>query len=144
MLNKHQSTDNSNSLVSNQPLDISTQWKKREPKAAPNYGVSLTVPGQSQSLKDLMSQYIVGIPTTGYHPIFSENPELDLGINPKTLDYVDIQNMSNANLKKINQLNTEYQNTLAQAKQDASDQQMEEFEEKLRLKIQLERNENIT
>jgi hypothetical protein len=60
---------------------------------------SMTVPDQTMSLRTIMERYATGMPIGGIkEAIWDEDPENTMGINPKTLDLVDIQE-----LKLINQ-----------------------------------------
>lgn len=117
---------------------IATQWRPRPRVYEADVLKSATVPGQSQSLKNIMAKYKVGIPPNGYRPIYSENTDTDLGINPKSLDYVDIQNMSEENLTRINQLNSEREKIISDHKELQNQKQMEAFEKKIRDKIEEE------
>lgn len=101
-------------------------------------GKRITVPNQAQGLKGMMARYNVGIAPRGYEAIYSEDPTLDVGINPLRLDYVDIDRLKEENLAEINHLNAKRERALQNAKQAAKEQQEKEFEDKLRAKIKAE------
>lgn len=55
---------------------------------------SKTVPDEAMSIRQILERYASGLPLPiTKTPIYSEDNEED-GINPKTLDLVDIQEMS--------------------------------------------------
>lgn len=58
---------------------------------------SLTVPDESMSLRLIISKYANGIPiSNSKNPIYDDENE-SMGINPKTLDLVDIQLLKEQN-----------------------------------------------
>lgn len=117
---------------------IQTQWRKVPRRFQKDLLPSMTVPGQSQKLSKLMAKYKVGIPPIGYRPIYSENVDADMGKNPKALDYVDIQNLSNENLKRINALEKERLDILESARKEQIEKQKAQYEKELREKIAAE------
>lgn len=124
------------------PIQISTPHRRYKSQRKVDPGISQTVPGQSQKLKSILSKYKVGIPAIGHRQLFSETPELDRGINPKSLDYVDIQNLSNENLQRINALQQERQLILQEARETASQRAAEnqKIEDQRLLKLLEEKN----
>jgi len=119
---------------------ISTPWKKIANRKKFVPGISLAVPGQSQKLKDLLNQYNVGIPKQGYRLIYSQDINQDLGINPKMLDYVDIQHLSEENLKRINKLEAERRSIIEDYNREKAEREQIELENRIaeRLKKELE------
>lgn len=117
---------------------IRTQWRKTPERFKRDPLPSKTVPGQSQKLKKIMDKYKVGIPPLGYRAIYSEDVTKDLGINPKALDYVDIQELSNENLQKINALEKERNEILRKHEETLKLKQEEETKDRLRKEIEEE------
>lgn len=78
----------------------------------------------------------------GHRQLFSDDPENDLGINPKKLDYVDIQNLTNENLQRINDLEKQRQEILSEAKATAAERAAEQkkLEDQRLLKLLEEKN----
>ena len=53
---------------------------------------SKTVPDQTMSIREIFQRYAAGLPIGGnINPIYNEDA---MGINPKTLDLVDVQQLS--------------------------------------------------
>lgn len=85
----------------------------RSMKKRPNYPgktftmASQTIPNQSLSMTELLQRYAKGqdLGPIGKEPIYEE--EDTNGINPRTLDLVDIQNMKEFNKKRIVDLENE-------------------------------------
>lgn len=76
---------------------------------------SQTVPDQSLTVRQIMDRYAKGLPLTNEKtPIFEEENEPTNGINPKTLDLVDIQ-----------ALKIENQNTIEELKNKANDEALD-------------------
>jgi len=86
---------------------------------------SQTIPDQTLTMRQLIDRYAQGHSLEGgKEPIFEEDDEPTSGINPKTLDLVDIQNMKRANAENIDYLQTKDKNEKAAKK--AAKQQIEE------------------
>lgn len=115
-----------------------TREKEVSQRRQSRFGESQTVPDQTQKLSRIMEKYNVGVPTSGYRPIYSDDIENDRGINPKTLDYVDIQNMKKANQEKIEQINKNHQSILMDQQIKANEKILADYEAKIREKIQKE------
>jgi len=81
-----------------------------------------------------MDKYNVGMPTTGYKPIYSEDIENDLGINPKKLDYVDIQRLSKQNEEIINRIKQDY----AHQREELKKREREQINARLKEQIKQE------
>lgn len=67
------------------------------------YGVSLTVPDQTMSLKDILNRYAHGIPMNAIAnkvPIYTDN-ENGLGIPMESLDFAERQTLIEGNLQNI-------------------------------------------
>ena len=55
---------------------------------------SMTVPDQTMTLRQIMDRYASGLPVGGIkEALWDEDPENSLGINPKSLDLVDLQEL---------------------------------------------------
>ena len=78
---------------------------KEEPKNYKTFkGVSLAVPDQTMSLQEILSRYARGLNIDGEkQPIWDEEG-LSMGINPKTLDLVDIQRLKAENKTEVEEL----------------------------------------
>jgi len=64
---------------------------------------SQTIPDQSLSIKEIMDRYAKGLPIGGgLTPIYEEDETS--GINPRTLDLVDLQEMKMHNEQRIKNL----------------------------------------
>ena len=64
---------------------------------------SQTVPDQTMSIKEILERYAKGLPIGGgLEPIYEEDDTN--GINPRTLDLVDIQEIKEFNKKNIAEL----------------------------------------
>lgn len=115
-----------------------TPYNKRLEKRKQEWGPSLTVPGQSQQLSDIMRKYSVGMSPTGRKTIYDDDTENTLGINPRKLDYVDIERMKDENIIKINRLNAERQRIFNEERDRQNEQDIINFEKKIREKIKME------
>lgn len=103
------------------------------------WAVSQTVPNDTMSLRTIIGKYANGVPiSNGRLPIYDEDNE-SVGINVKTLDLVDIQNLKAQNLLRMTEIQTalaketEEKRQLYQAEKDA------EFEKNIREKINAEK-----
>lgn len=66
---------------------------------------SQTVPDQTMSIKTIMERYAKGLPIAdGFTPIYEDDDYDSNGINPRTLDLVDIQELKAENKSKIEYL----------------------------------------
>lgn len=66
---------------------------------------SMTVPGQSLSMREILQRFTHGLPIEGQKTsIFEEDQEPSQGINPKTLDLVDRQELMETNKQLINDI----------------------------------------
>lgn len=101
---------------------IQTQWKQRERKLERDWGPSLTVEDETMDLRTIVSKYVNGVPMSGAkdHPFFDEENET-AGINPKTLDYAEIQTLKEEAQKAIDRnrsaLLKQQETTLAKQKE---------------------------
>jgi hypothetical protein len=69
---------------------------------------SQTIPDQTMSIKEILERYAKGLPIGGgLEPIYEE--EDTLGINPKTLDLVDIQMIKEKNQKDLAYLKDKFE-----------------------------------
>lgn len=66
---------------------------------------SQTVPDQTMSIKTIMERYAKGLPiANALSPIYEDDDTPSSGINPRTLDLVDIQEMRINNAERIEYL----------------------------------------
>lgn len=66
---------------------------------------SQTVPDQTMSIKTIMDRYAKGLPIAdGFTPIYEDDDLPSSGINPLTLDLVDLQELRIENKEKIQYL----------------------------------------
>lgn len=66
---------------------------------------SMTVPDQTMSIKTIMDRYAKGLPIAdGFTPIWEDDDIPSNGINPNTLDLVDLQEIRINNKEKIEYL----------------------------------------
>ena len=69
---------------------------------------SQTVPDQTMSIKEIIHRYAQGLPIGGgLDPIYEE--EDSNGINPRTLDLVDLQQIKEHNKKNISELKDKFE-----------------------------------
>lgn len=87
-------------------MKVFKTWSNSKPTEGKSFDMpSMTVPDQTMSMRTILERYAKGLPVTdGKEPIFDENPELSLGINPRTLDLVDLQVMEMENKESIKNL----------------------------------------
>lgn len=62
---------------------------------------SMTVPDQSMSIRQIMQQHVRGIPAQGFQQPFYDEEDSQMGINPKTLDLIDKQEMLKQTKRQI-------------------------------------------
>lgn len=95
---------------------------------------SMTIPDQALSMREIMDNHTRGFEIPGnLDPIF-EDPEMQSrGINPRTLDYVDLQRMQHANNETLKEARDAYQKALGLSKEKAAqkvlDDRKKQFEE---------------
>jgi hypothetical protein len=66
---------------------------------------SQTVPDQAMSMKEILERYAKGLPiSSGNEPIYEDENEPTNGINPRTLDLVDLQEIKMNNEHTIEYL----------------------------------------
>lgn len=83
-----------------------------------------------------MDKYKVGIPVNGYRKIYSEDIDKDMGINPKRLDYVDIQNLSNETIAQINDLNKKRIELIEKVANERREKQREDLKQELKKELE--------
>ena len=70
----------------------------------------MTTPDQTMSMRTILDRYAKGLPVAdGKEPIWDDDAENAAGINPKTLDLVDLQEIASNNKVKIEQLRSQAQ-----------------------------------
>lgn len=65
---------------------------------------SQTIPDQTMSMRTILDRYAKGLPIAGSKEAIWSEDESEHGINPKTLDLVDFQEMKMKNKAKIEEL----------------------------------------
>jgi hypothetical protein len=87
-------------------MKVFKQWSNSVPTEGKKFTLpSLTVPDQTMSMRTILDRYAKGLPVAdGKDPIWDDDADNARGINPKTLDLVDLQEMGYSNRDKINQL----------------------------------------
>lgn len=66
---------------------------------------SLTVPDQAMSMRTMIERYAKGLPIgDAKEEIWDDDIDQTMGINPRTLDLVDLQEMKMNNEEKITKL----------------------------------------
>lgn len=96
-------------LAKKKLCECRSQWNPPIPKLKTEWLPTQTVPDDTMSLRNIISKYAQGIPISSTKvPIYDEDNE-SLGINPKTLDLVDIQELKAQNQKKLRELQAELQ-----------------------------------
>lgn len=114
----HESTQQSNRV--NTPLNV----YQRIQYAQMNHQPSMTIPDQTMTMRQLIERYATGQTLDGgKESIFEEEPTN--GINPKTLDLVDIQMLKEENKQRIKFLQ----------KQHDDEQEAKEALSKLKLEV---------
>ena len=79
---------------------------------------SLTVPDQTMSMRTILDRYAKGLPVAGSKEAIWDEDEISNGINPKTLDLVDFQEMKMNNKAKIEDLEKEVKRQRQPKQQD--------------------------
>lgn len=78
---------------------------------------SMTVPDQTMSIKTIMDRYAKGLPIAdGFTPIYEDDDIPSSGINPRTLDLVDLQELRIENKEKIQYLEEKIKSSKKQPK----------------------------
>ena len=96
------------------PLNYNHEQEKYSESSKP----SMTVPDQTMSMREMLSRYAKGLPIGGAkESIYDENEE-SWGINPKTLDLVDIQEIKRDNKERIENLQKVIENSKKKKQQE--------------------------
>ena len=87
-------------------MKVFKTWSNSKPSEGQKFTMpSQTVPDQTMSMKTILERYAKGLPVAdGKEPIWDEDPENSAGINPRTLDLVDLQEMGLKNAERIKNL----------------------------------------
>ncbi len=87
---------------------------------------SETVPDQTMSIREIMERYAKGLPVgDGYTEIYDEDPETQLGINIKSLDLVDIQELKGHAKDRIQEIRNTTKEQAAKALQQTQSTEQE-------------------
>lgn len=91
---------------------------------------SMTIPDQSMSLKEMMERYTRGqdLGAVAKVQLWEEEEGEQMGINPKTLDLAEIEEMKLNNADKIREIHEDYEQTRT-AKQREKDRKQWEKEQ---------------
>lgn len=104
------------------PMNYSEKPKRKKIFTQP----SLAVPDQSMTMREIFDRFAKGLPISGgFMPIYDEE-NISNGINPKSLDLVDIQKMRIETDQKMTQLATKARNEKAQRLQQAQQNNVQE------------------
>lgn len=90
-------------------ISIRNQYNTKPTKGTLFYEVSQTIPDQGLTIKQILNRYAKGLPLGGVDPnsaIYDDEAE---GIDPRKLDLVDIQEISEETLVKIANLQKQAQ-----------------------------------
>lgn len=87
-------------------MKVFKTWSNSKPSEGQKFTMpSQTTPDQTMSMKTILERYAKGLPVAdGKEPIWDEDPENSAGINPRTLDLVDLQEMGLKNAERIKDL----------------------------------------
>ena len=89
---------------------------------------SQTVPDQTMTIKEILERYAKGLPIGGgLEPIYGEDDTN--GINPRTLDLVDIQEIKEFNKKNIAELKEKFEKENGYKKPKNSDKTVTDGEQ---------------
>jgi hypothetical protein len=78
---------------------------------------SETIPDQTMSMREMLTRYAKGLPVGGVKEAIWDEHEENWGINPKTLDLVDIQAMKEENGELIKKLERQVKEQTKKAKE---------------------------
>lgn len=114
---------------------IRTPFDTEEYQGQKILGLSRTTPYTGLSLSELVSRHKRGLPIemTAQTPIYDDD-DVTYGVNPKTLDLADIEQLKLNNAEKIIQLKQKQKDEAKEAqkqRQDAENQRLAKEEEKL-------------
>lgn len=114
-------------------------WNPPVPKLKTTWLPTQTVPDDTMSLREIISKYVNGIPISNARtPIYDEENE-SMGINPKTLDLVDIQHLKEENHKRIFELQMELQKETDSKEKERIKNERDALEKEIREAV---KNEN--
>lgn len=95
---------------------------------------SLTIPDQTMSVQTILEKYAKGINLGGIKTaIYDEDEDTELGIDPRTLDLTDFEQLSRENKKKIERLEKQKKKEdKEKSEKEAEARQIKEKEEQQR------------
>lgn len=79
---------------------------------------SQTIPDQTMSMRTILERYARGLPIAGSKEAIWSEDESEHGINPRTLDLVDFQELKMKNKAKIEELENEIKQSKKAKKQE--------------------------
>lgn len=83
--------------------------RNRKPVFQKMDGPSLTVPDMSMSMREIIDRYTRGVDTGNQHqPIFEQDGEESEGIDPKSLDLAEVEQIKRQNETNIKNLTSKY------------------------------------
>jgi hypothetical protein len=87
-------------------MKVFKTWSNSKPTEGKKFTQpSMTTPDQTMSMRTILERYAKGLPVSdGKEAIWDDDAENSSGINPKTLDLVDLQIIAMDNKEKISQL----------------------------------------
>ncbi len=66
--------------------------------------LSQTIPDEAMSIRTIMERHAKGLPIAGEKEAIYDEEENSIGLNPKTLDLVDLQELAMDNKADVNRL----------------------------------------
>lgn len=88
---------------------------------------SMTIPDQALTIRQILDRYAKGLPLGGHDINAAFYDEESEGINPHTLDLVDIEQISEETMEKVNKLRKQSKNK--QEKQSDEKPEVKQTEE---------------
>lgn len=114
-----------------------SNFNYKELKNERKFGISQTIPDQTMSMRTLLERHARGLSLTavGKEEIFDENQDLTRGIDTRTLDLVDIQEIKEE-FQSLEEKNKMEQEERVKARAEAKKlKEQEEFRKKLEEEI---------
>jgi len=100
---------------------------------------SLTVPDENMDLKTILKRHSQGMPIIGQQPLY-EDEHGSSGINPRTLDFIDIQNLRNSTKQEVDRLTKDLADYKMKRSRLEADQKLKAEEREKKIAQLLEQN----
>lgn len=117
-------------------MKVFKQWSNSKPTEGKKFTMpSMTVPDMTMSMRTILDRYAKGLPVAdAKEAIWDDEAEESMGINPRTLDLVELQELGVKNKEKISHLeklkkeqDIELANKKAEMKQKAKQELLDEL-----------------